>query len=126
MTKNKVLLILHLLDNLSFEIRFCLQKYFKNYILYCLLKVVYQPKSKISNLFNFKDVANTRSSSHIVYKFISRYCNATYGQNQIHFFVKASEHLGITFLTRKFFNCPRNLLLLICFWMVIKLVLTIF
>ena len=48
--------MLLLLGNLSFEIRFCLQKYFKNYIPSCLLNVVYQSKSGISNLFNFKDV----------------------------------------------------------------------
>ena len=33
-------------------------------------------------------------------------CHATYGQTQRHFFVRASEHLGITLLTRKFVRTP--------------------
>ena len=68
--KNQVLLVLPFLGPLSFEIRSRLQKCFKNYIPYCSLKVVYQSRSRISNLFNFKDVVNTKLSSHIVYKFI--------------------------------------------------------
>ena len=36
-------------------------------------------------------------------------CNATYyGQTQRHFFVRASEHLGITPLTGKFVNTPKK------------------
>ena len=111
--KKQVLLVLPFLGPLSFEIRSRLQKCLKNYIPYCSLKVVYQSKSKISDLFHFKDVVNTKLNSHIVYKFMCSYCNATYyGQTQRHFFV---------------LKPPRNLLfLIICYWMVIKLVLTIF
>ena len=97
------------LDPLSFEIRFRLQKCLKNYIPYCSLKVVYQSKSRISNLFNFKDVVNTKLSSHIIYKFMYSCCNATYyGQTQRHFFVRASEHLGTTPLTGKFVKTPKK------------------
>ena len=97
------------LDPLSFEIRFRLQKCLKNYIPYCSLKVVYQSKSRISNLFNFKDVVNIKLSSHIIYKFMYSCCNATYyGQTQRHFFVRASEHLGITLLTGKFVKTPKK------------------
>ena len=36
-------------------------------------------------------------------------CNATYyGQTQRHFFVRASEHLGITPLTGKFVQTPKK------------------
>ena len=36
-------------------------------------------------------------------------CNATYyGQTQRHFFVRASEHLGITPLTGKFVKTPKK------------------
>ena len=92
--KKHVLLVLPFLGPLSFEIRSRLQKCFKNYIPYCSLKVAYQSRSRISNLFNFKDVVNTKLSSHIVYKFIGSCCNATYcGQTQRHFFVRACEHL---------------------------------
>ena len=101
--KRQVLLVLPFLGPLSFEIRSRLQKYFNYYIPYCSLKVVYQSRSRISNLFNFKKVVNTKLSSYIVYKFMCSCSNATYyGQTQRHFFVRASEHLGITPLTVKF------------------------
>ena len=95
--KKQVLLVLPFLRPLSFEFRSRLQRYFKNYMPYCSLKVVYQSRNKIFNLFNFKDVVNTKLSSHNVYKFMCSCCNATcYGQTQRYFFVRASEHLGIT------------------------------
>ena len=107
--KRQVLLVLPFLGPLSFEIRSRLQKYFKHYIPYCSLKVVYQSRSRISNLFNFKDVVNTKLSSHIVYKFMCSCSNATYyGQTQTHFFVRASEHLGITPLSGKFAQTPKK------------------
>ena len=101
--KKQVLLVLPFLDPLLFEKRSCLQKCFKNYIPYCSLKVVSQSRSRISNLFNFKDVVNTKLSTHIVYKFMCSCCNTIYyGHAQRHFFVRASEYLGITPLTSKF------------------------
>ena len=54
-----------------------LQKCFKNYISNCLLKVVYQSKNRIANVFNFKDVVNTKLSSLIVYKLMCSCCNTT-------------------------------------------------
>ena len=107
--KKQVLLVLPFIGPLSFEIRSRLQKCLKNYIPYCSIKVVYQSKSRISNLFHFKDVVNTKLSSHIVYKFMCSCCNATYyGQTQRHFFVRASEHLGISPLTGKFVKTPKK------------------
>ena len=58
--KKKVLLVLLFLGPLSFEIRSRLQYCFKSYIPYCSLKVVYQLKNRIANMFNFKDVVNTK------------------------------------------------------------------
>ena len=107
--KKQVRLVLPFLGPLSFDIRSHLQKCFKNYIPYCSLKVAYQSRSRISNLFNFKDVVNTKLSSHIVYKFMCSCCNATYHcQTERHFFVRASEHLGITPLTGKFVKMPKK------------------
>ena len=60
--KKQVLLVLPFLGPLSFEIRSHLQKCFKNYIPYCSLKVAYQSRTRISNLFNFKAVANNKLS----------------------------------------------------------------
>ena len=107
--KKQVRLVLPFLGPLSFEIRSRLQKCFKNYIPYCSLKVAYQSRSRISNLFNFKDVVSTKLNSNIVCKFMCSCCNATYyGQTQRHFFVRASEHLGIMPLTGKFVETPKK------------------
>ena len=106
--KKQVLLVLPFLGPLSFEIRSRLRKCLKHYIPYCSLKVVCQSKSGISNLFHFKDVVNSMLSSHIVYKFMCSCCNATYGQTERHFFVRASEPLGITLLTGKFVKTPKK------------------
>ena len=107
--KKQVLLVLPLLGSLSFEIRFRLQKCFKNYIPYCSLNVIHQSKCIISKLFNFKDVVNIKLSSHSVYKFMGSCCNATYyGQTQRDFFAIASEPLGITPLTSKFLKTPNK------------------
>ena len=95
--KKQVRLVLPFLGTLSFEIMSRLQKCFKNYIPYCSLRVVYQSRNRISNLFNFKNVVNTTVSSHIMYKFMCSCCNTTFhGQTQRHFFVRASEDLGST------------------------------
>ena len=106
--KKQVLLVLPFLDPLLFEKRSCLQKYFKNYIPYCSLKVVCQSRSRISNLFSFKESVNTKLSSHIIYKFMCSCCNATCGQTQRHFFVRACEDLAITPLTGKFVKTPKK------------------
>ena len=127
--KNQVLLVLPFLGPLSFEIRSRLQKCFKNYIPYCSLKVVYQSRSRISNLFNFKDVVNTKLSSHIVYKFICVVATTQLIMVKLKE-ISLWELLGILVLHLWLVNLlkrPRNLLfLIICYWMVIKLVLTIF
>ena len=70
---------------------------------------MYQSKSRIPNLFNFKDVVNTKLNPHIAYKFMCSCCKAAYyGQTQRRFFVRASEHLGITPLTGKFVKTPKK------------------
>ena len=71
-------------------------------------------------MFNFKDVVTTKLSSHIVVMcsccnavvmshIMCSCCNATYyDQTQIHFFVRAPEHLGITPLIGKFVKPPKK------------------
>ena len=88
----KHILLIFFLCPLSFKITSQLQKCFKNYIPYCSLKVVCQTKSRMFNLLNFKDVVNTRLSSHIFYKFICSCCNANYhGQTQKRFLWELQE-----------------------------------
>ena len=71
--------------------------------------MVYQSKNRIVNVFNFKDVVNTKLSSHFVYKFMCSYGNATYyDRTQKNFLVTASEGLLITPLTGKFVKRPKK------------------
>ena len=43
-----------------------------------------------------------------MYKFTCGCCNATYGESGRHFFVRASEHLGMTPLTGKRVKNPKK------------------
>ena len=61
------------------------------------------------NVFNFKDVVNTKLSLHLVYKFMCSYGNATYyDQAQRNFLVTVSGGLVITPLTGKFVKRPKK------------------
>ena len=103
-----VLLVLPFLAPLPFAIRSRLQKCFKNYITYCSLHVVYQSESRVPNLFNFKNVVNTKLSSQI---FINLCVIATTQLIMVKLkknFVRTSEHLGITPLTGKFVKMPKK------------------
>ena len=68
----------------------------------CNIRVIFQSKHRLRNLFRFKDVIPKELRSHLVYKYTCSSCNATYyGKTDRHFKVRASEHLGITPLTGK-------------------------
>lgn len=56
--------------------------------------------------FKFKESIPKNLRSHIVYKFLCSWCKTTcYGQNEKHFFVRSSKHLGPRSLTGK---CIKN------------------
>ena len=97
------------LGPLAFEIRSRLQKCFKNYIPCCSLKVIYQFKNRIANVFNFKGVVNTTLSSYIVDQFIFSLLprNLLWSKTNT-FFVRTSKRLGITPLTGKFARTPKK------------------
>ena len=96
--------VLPFLVALSFEIRSRLQICFKNYTPCCSLRVAHQSKNGITNVCNFEDFVNTNLSSHIVYKL----CVAVATLLQRNFFVRASEHQGITPLIGKFIKTPKE------------------
>ena len=71
--------------------------------------MVFQSKTRLSSLFRFKDIIPREISSHLVYKFKCSYCNATYyGESERDFFVRASEHLGMTPLIGKQVRSPKK------------------
>ena len=80
-----------------------------NTIPYCSLRIVFQPKTRLCSPFCFKDIIPKEISSHLLYKFTCSCCNATYyGESERHFFVRASEHLGMTPITGKRVMNPKK------------------
>ena len=83
------------------------QKFF--HLPYCSLRIAFQSKTRLCSLFRFNDIILKEISSHLVYKFMCSCCNATYyGESERHFFVRASEHLGMTPLTGKRVKNPKK------------------
>ena len=107
--KKQLLIVLPFLSVQSFLVRKRLQSCIRNTIPYCSLRLVFQSKTRLSSLFRFKDIIPKETSLHLVYKFTCSCCNATYyGESERHFFVRASEHLGITPLTGKRVRNPKK------------------
>ena len=106
--KKQLLIVLPFLGVQSFLVRKRLQSCIKNHLPYCSLRITFQSKTSLSSLFHFKDILK-ETSSHLVYKFKCSCCNATYyGESERHFFVRASEHLGVSPLTGKRVKIPKK------------------
>ena len=68
----------------------------------CNIKVFFQSKNCLSNLFRFKDSIPEELCSHLVYKFLSSNCNITYyGETERHLNIRFGEHLSVSALTGK-------------------------
>ena len=100
--KNQLLIILPFLGHLSFETRNRLYSCIRNQLPYCSLRIAFQSKTCLSKLFKFKQSIPKYLCFHLIYKFSCSCCNASYyGETERQLFVRASEHLGITPLTKK-------------------------
>ena len=107
--KKQLPIVLPFLDAHSFLIRKQLQSCIRNNLPYSSLRIVFQFKTRLSSLFRFRDIIPKEISSHLVSKFTCSCCNATYyGESERHFFVRASEHLGMTPLTGKQVKNPKK------------------
>ena len=74
------------------------------------IKVIFQSKNCLSNLFRFKDSIPKELRSHIVYKFLCSNCNITYyGETERHLNVRSGEHLSLSALTGKRVNNNKKL-----------------
>ena len=107
--KKEILIMLPFIGKESFEIRnrinSCLRKNFP----VIDLKVVFQTKIRLSNLFNYKDKISKDLQSNLVYKFSCNICNDIYyGKTIRHFKVRSCEHLGLTPLTGKRVKTPKE------------------
>ena len=85
--------------------RFRLYNCFKKTLPQCNIKVIFQSKNRLSNLFRFKDSIPKELLSHLVYKFSFSNCNITYcGETELHLNVRSGEHLSLSALTGKRIN----------------------
>ena len=81
----------------------------RNQLPSCSLGIAFQAKTRLSSLFKFKESIPKSLRSHLIYKFLCSYCNATYYcENERHLFLRASEHLGITPLTQTRVKNPKK------------------
>ena len=66
------------------------------------LRVIFSSKTRLRNLFNFKDIIPDDLKSLILYKFTCRMCNHTYiGKCKRQYQVRRYEHLNISYKTEK-------------------------
>ena len=107
--KKQPLIVLPFLGAQSSLVRKRLQSCIRNTLPYCSLRITFQSKIRLSSLFHFKHIIPKDISSHLTYKFTCSCCNASYySELERHFFIRASEHLGITPLTGKRVKNPKK------------------
>ena len=103
--KKDVLIVLPFLGQFSLNLRSRLYNCFNKTLPQCNIKVIFQSKNHLSNLFRFKDSIPKELRSHIVYKFLCSNCNITYyGETERHLNVRSGEHLSLSALTGKRVN----------------------
>ena len=97
--------VLPFLGQFSLNLRSRLYNCFNKTLTQCNIKVIFQSKNRLSNLFRFKDSIPKKLRFHIVYKFLFNNCNITcYGETERHLNVRSGEHLHLSALTGKRVN----------------------
>ena len=103
--KKDVLIVLPFLGQFSLNLRSRLYNCFNKTLPQCNIKVIFQSKNRLSNLFRFKDSIPKELRFHIVYKFLCSNCNITYyDETERHLNVRSGEHLSLSTLTGKRVN----------------------
>ena len=103
--KKDVLIVLPFLGQFSLNLRSRLYNCFNKTLPLCNIKIIFQSKNRLSNLFRFKGSIPNELRCHIVYKFLCSNCNITYyGENECHLDVRSGEHLSLSALTGKRVN----------------------
>ena len=104
-SKKDVLIVLPFLGQFSLNLRSRLYNCFNKTLPQCNIKVIFQSKNCLSNLFRFKDSIPKELRSHNVCKFLRSNCNITYyGETERHLNVRFGEHLNLSALTGKRVN----------------------
>ena len=100
-----VLIVLPFLSQFSLNLRSRLYNCFNKTLPQCNIKVIFQSKNRLSNIFRFKDSIPKELRSNIVYKFLCSNCNITYyDETERHLNVRSVEHLSLSALTGKRVN----------------------
>ena len=100
-----VLIVLPFLSQFSLNLRSRLNNCFNKTLPQCNIKVIFQSKNRLSNIFRFKDSIPKELRSNIVYKFLCSNCNITYyDETERHLNVRSVEHLSLSALTGKRVN----------------------
>ena len=83
--KKDVLIVPRFLGQFSLNLRSRLYNCFNKTLPQCNIRVIFQSKNRLSNLFRFRDSIPKELRSHIVYKFLCSNCNITYyGETERH------------------------------------------
>ena len=103
--KKDVLIVLPFLGQFSLNLRSRLYNCFNKTLPQCNIKVIFQSKNRLSNLFRFKDSIAKELRSPVAYKFMCSNCNIFhYGETERHLNVRFGEHLSLSTLTGKRIN----------------------
>ena len=103
--KKDVLVVLAFVGQFFFNLTSRLYNCFNKTPPQCNIKVIFQSKNWLSNLFRFKGSIPKELRSYIVYKFLCSNCNITYyGETERHLNVRSGEHLSLSALTGKRVN----------------------
>ena len=103
--KKDILIVLPFLGQFSLNLRSRLYKCFRKTLPQSNVKVIFQSKNRLSNLFRFKDSISKELCSHLLCKFLCSNCNIPYyGETERHLNVRSGEHLSLSALTGKRVN----------------------
>ena len=99
--KKYLFIVLPYLGMSSLYLRTCLQKSIDSNMLFCEITIIFKPSTWLANFFSFKKIPLCLCS-HIVYKFASGRCIATYyNETCCYFKVTVGEDSGISPLLKK-------------------------
>ena len=100
--KRELLVVLSFLGTFSLNLRKRLYKSVSKSVPQCNIKVIFQSKNPLNNLFKFKDSVPLYLRSHLIYKFQCSNCNITYyGETARHLKVRAGERISTSPLMGK-------------------------
>ena len=100
--KRELTFVLPYLGNLSLDLRTGLRQTIESNLPYCKSKIIFRSKCRLKTLFQFKDPLEKKIHSGIICRYTCSNCNVTYyGKTFRHIYTRATEHVGISNLTRK-------------------------